>query len=57
MTYLALSEIFKGLPLPNMDYDTDIRDLPYLGHYPLDESASSLGEADVSLHWGSTYPK
>ena len=55
VTYLSLAELFEGMPPAEPDHELDIRDLPYLGHYPIEGPDSSIDEADISPHWGKSY--
>ena len=49
--YLNLPDLFDGKPLQD-DEPNNIKDLPYLAHYPMDEPVE---QADVSTHWGPEF--
>ena len=49
--YLNLPNLFDGKLLED-DAPDNIKDLPYLAHYPMDESVE---QADVSDYWGAEF--
>ena len=49
--YLNLPNLFDGKPLKD-DAPDNIKDLPYLAHYLMDESVK---QADVSDYWGAEF--
>src|SRR5437667_6710800 len=49
--YLNLPNLFDGKPLEDNAPD-NIKDLPYLAHYPMDESVK---QADVSDYWRAEF--
>src|SRR5437773_9098057 len=49
--YLNLPNLFDGKPLED-DAPNNIKDLPYLAHYPIDESVEQV---DVSDYWGAEF--
>ena len=49
--YLNLPNLFNGKPLED-DAPNNIKDLPYLAHYPMDELVK---QADVSDYWGAEF--
>ena len=49
--YLNLPNLFDGKLLED-DAPDNIKDLPYLAHYPMDESVK---QADVSDYWGAEF--